>query len=486
MAMLDEQLTRGRQAPGGLFPYNDPRSKPGLYQTAGFGSPPAAAPTAAASLAAPRPPAAPMAKAAPKAPLMTTPGGVFPYNDPRGEKSLYGSVQMPAGLMPSARAVMSGAGGDAESAAKAGNYGVAAGHIARGAAALPVAIAHDVLDGPANLLEQAATPFVNGLASAGNTFATGESKPVTVVSPSTQAAPSEAASGGTAPTSNLGPVNPQTDVQRGGAAASLSVPNDPTIAAAPGVSRAGNSFGDSPEAAAAMLARPAGMSPQNQAAFDAIGDRANAESMARVQAAANKATYDQQVAEAKAINERETRLHGSKEAVAALNAMQANEQNQAKLGMEGQRVAIQGAQAQLAAAREARDAARGAIDLRAAQRMDALQSTILDPKSTPEAKQSASAALLLAQGKSPDDYQIVHAAGGQTTDPNTGLPIKQPDRLVRFSKRTGQFEEIAAAPTGQMPAVPADKAALVKGTTYQTARGPATWDGKQFMPVTGK
>lgn len=486
MAAIDElnKPKRKYTTPGGLFPYNDDRGQGSLY--AGVGAP--AAPPVA-------PLAQPVVSATAKAPLRSTPGGLFPYNDPRGERSLYASPpaeppmlvdaaapQIPteeqsAGATPSATTSIPAIAAGFVPAAKAAT----ASDVTTPAAAAPFA------DTNVGAGIKATTDYLQRIPGAVQSlFTSAQAEPAT---------PAPVTTGTTAP-GGLPPVNPQTDVQRGGATSAPMVEPTPVpgLPNAPGgIYRNGNSFGDSPEAAAAMLARPAGLSPQNQAAFDAIGDRANAESVGRVQAAANKATYDQQVADAKAANEQETRLRGSKEAVAALNTQQANQLANAKLGQDAQRVSQEGArlgilsaQQQLAQTKDNREAVRSGFDVRSAQRLEALQNTIMDPKATPEAKQAASNALLMAQGKSPDDYQIVHAAGGQTTDPTTGLPIKQPDRLVRFSKRTGQYEEIGAAPTGQMPAVPADKAALVKGTTYQTARGPATWDGKQFVPATGK
>ena len=49
-----------------------------------------------------------------------------------------------------------------------------------------------------------------------------------------------------------------------------------------------------------------------------------------------------------------------------------------------------------------------------------------------------------------------------------------------------QGEKEQAAPkavgaSGALPEVPKDKAQLVKGQVYNTARGPALWDGQQFV-----
>lgn len=387
----------------------------------------------------------------PTKPLRTTPGGLFPYNDQRGGKSLYAGATLPsvpAGFMPGARAVMAGSGEDAATAARAGNYGVAAGHVLRGAAALPVALAHDITDTPAQALEAAAKPVIGGIASAANTMATGSNAPVRV-EPLPDAAPPGSAAAVAAPT--LGAINPQTDVQRGGAAASLAVPTAATgpggSVGIPGVVKAGNAYSDSAEGAAAMLARPAGMTPQNQAAFDALGDRNNAQNVADATRSLQADQYAREVAQAQAINEAEARKNPA--LAAQLDAKAKNAREDTRVALEGQRVAqdgtrlgFQGAQQRLAETKDGREAVKAGFDTRSAQRLEALQATILSPQSTPEQRQQATQALLQLQGKTADDFQIVHAAGGQSLDAS-GVPVKVPDRLVKFSKRTGQYEEIA-------------------------------------------
>lgn len=215
----------------------------------------------------------------------------------------------------------------------------------------------------------------------------------------------------------------------------------------PGVVKAGNAYSDSAEGAAAMLARPAGMTPQNQAAFDAIGDRNNAQNVADATRSLQADQYAREVAQAQAINEAEARKNPA--LAAQLDAKAKNAREDTRVALEGQRVAqdgtrlgFQGAQQRLAETKDGREAVKAGFDTRSAQRLEALQATILSPQSTPEQRQQATQALLQLQGKTADDFQIVHAAGGQSLDAS-GVPVKVPDRLVKFSKRTGQYEEIA-------------------------------------------
>lgn len=429
----------------------------------------------------------------PTKPLRTTPGGLFPYNDQRGGKSLYAGATLPsvpAGFMPGARPERDGAVfGMYPSMAgtKATTYGMDS-RLRTGVQVDPSSGAMRapdpvIVDGGGDGRRMNATTDPRS-----TMFAGGANAPVRVDSLPAAAPPGSAAA---APT--LGAVNPQTDVQRGGAAASLAVPTAATgpggSVGIPGVVKVGNAYSDSAEGAAAMLARPAGMTPQNQAAFDALGDRNNAQNVADATRSLQADQYAREVAQAQAINEAEARKNPA--LAAQLDAKAKNAREDTRVALEGQRVAqdgtrlgFQGAQQRLAETKDGREAVKAGFDTRSAQRLEALQATILSPQSTPEQRQQATQAILQLQGKTADDFQIVHAAGGQSLDAS-GVPVKVPDRLVKFSKRTGQYEEIAP-PAPQMPAVPTDKAALVKGTTYQTARGPATWDGKQFVPATGK
>ena len=125
----------------------------------------------------------------------------------------------------------------------------------------------------------------------------------------------------------------------------------------------------------------------------------------------------------------------------SLPALEKNERHDIDVVIDRLKVRAD-AQQRLAETKDGREAVKAGFDTRSAQRLEALQATILSPQSTPEQRQQATQALLQLQGKTADDFQIVHAAGGQSLDAS-GVPVKVPDRLVKFSKRTGQYEEIA-------------------------------------------
>lgn len=71
---------------------------------------------------------------------------------------------------------------------------------------------------------------------------------------------------------------------------------------------------------------------------------------------------------------------------------------------------------------------------------------------------------------------VVVVGGGQEVDPATNMLRTLPQRAIDL--RTGQEvggRQVQAAP------MPKSQADLKVGQLYQTARGPATWDGKQFQ-----
>ena len=185
----------------------------------------------------------------------------------------------------------------------------------------------------------------------------------------------------------------------------------------------------------------------------------------------NKEQYAREVADAQAINEwsartfsKEGRLGMLGDQNRVLDAMRAGRQSDARVAMEGQRIGLEGArvglegarvgqegqrigilgaQQRMAEAKDDREAVRAGFDTRSAQRLEGLQNALLDTKATPEQRQMAASQIMQLSGKSPDEYQIVHAAGGQQLDANS-TPYKVPDRIVLFNKKTGKAEEIAA------------------------------------------
>jgi hypothetical protein len=110
------------------------------------------------------------------------------------------------------------------------------------------------------------------------------------------------------------------------------------------------------------------------------------------------------------------------------------------------------------------------ISAKGKARLDAAEEAVLSAK-TPEARVMAAKNLEALQGRSqrdapPEEYAAV--AGG------TDAMGNKTDPLI-YSKRTGQRAGQDAA-----SAMPASKSLLVAGKVYQTAQGPATWDGSKF------
>lgn len=116
---------------------------------------------------------------------------------------------------------------------------------------------------------------------------------------------------------------------------------------------------------------------------------------------------------------------------------------------------------------------------RAAARLDKAQADYM-AADTPEKKAAAAKVIRELQGK--DDGtprgkdRFVPIGGGQEYDPRAMAVVTRPQRV--FDTVTGQ--EIGA-PSQAAPLPPKDK--LVKDVVYDTPKGRAIWDGKNFIPV---
>ena len=140
--------------------------------------------------------------------------------------------------------------------------------------------------------------------------------------------------------------------------------------------------------------------------------------------------------------------------------------------------AIEARRNQIASDRLAIEQNEAGFKSRASQRMEDAQVSLVNAK-TPQEQRSARERLLALYGKS-DEALWAHSPGGQVVDPKTQQLITQPG--VIYNRRTGEKREDG----GQVPAVaamPASRELLVSGRVYQTARGPARWDGGQFQPT---
>lgn len=119
------------------------------------------------------------------------------------------------------------------------------------------------------------------------------------------------------------------------------------------------------------------------------------------------------------------------------------------------------------------------FEVRGLERVENLYQQLENAK-TPEERASITEKLRALSGKeAPNRYTVV--PGGQEIDPVTNMAVTRPARV--FNNQTGQFVEQQGGQQ-QIQSVP-PKDQLRVWQVYQTARGPARWDGKQFV-VTGQ
>jgi len=114
---------------------------------------------------------------------------------------------------------------------------------------------------------------------------------------------------------------------------------------------------------------------------------------------------------------------------------------------------------------------------RTAQRIENAQVALENAK-TPEQQRSARDRLLALAGKAPQNEW-----GLQVTPTTKNLDGSTTQGSVwRYNKMTGETA-LVDGKSSAVADVPSSKDALVKGQVYQTARGPARWDGGQFQPM---
>lgn len=358
----------------------------------------------------------------------------------------------------------------------------------------------------------------------------------TALPPSGAAAANEAAPKPSAPSAGAqsSPAAPQDARQTaqtppagaGVPQATQAAVNDGVEQVSPGIYRKGNSFGDSAAAVSTGL-RPGVISAQNMAAADALdaryaqeragqraleamnpprgfapgagmlvigndgfADRARKEAFNQATTpyagSQNGQLTANQLRVLAGMDEAERRNALARETTAANNASALEQEAMQQQGAMG-RTAYQEAgtnarfaatnalqRDELALRREAQDP-----QTRAAQRQEALYQRYEAAK-TPEERSAVAEQIRALKGAAEPTNRFTVVPGGQEIDPATQQTVTRPARV--FNNQTGEF--VGEGDAGQkLTPLPSDKAKLMAGQVYQTARGPARWDGKQFVAM---
>lgn len=117
---------------------------------------------------------------------------------------------------------------------------------------------------------------------------------------------------------------------------------------------------------------------------------------------------------------------------------------------------------------------------REAQRKESLQARYEAAK-TPEERAAIAQQIRDLSGKQEPQNRFTVVPGGQEWDAASGAMRNVPARVL--NNQTGQFVDGERQAGAQPQAMPTDKSKLAAGQIYQTARGPARWDGNQFVGV---
>ena len=117
---------------------------------------------------------------------------------------------------------------------------------------------------------------------------------------------------------------------------------------------------------------------------------------------------------------------------------------------------------------------------REAQRKESLQARYEAAK-TPEERAAIAQQIRDLSGKQEPANRFTVVPGGQEWDAASGAMRNVPACVL--NNQTGQFVDGERQAGAQPQAMPTDKSKLAAGQIYQTARGPARWDGNQFVGV---
>lgn len=310
----------------------------------------------------------------------------------------------------------------------------------------------------------------------------------------------------------------------------------------PGIYRQGNSYGDSPEAAAtgarpsqgpsarnnsiaqALATRSTGQQGQPadvmgiyarasealkgvadaQRALDDYGPRMSGGGDLALGGRASAQQFQQDMQRTALMKQAAQGGRGGAAAMQALNNMDGNQiqretaqmREQGDMARFNAREAGETARAGMRGAADARrdglaaELGRGQLDLqrnaqgfttRQGERQEKLYADY-DAAKTPEDRATIAQKIRDLSGKSTDPKDnFMTVGGGQEWDEKAGAMRNVPQRLVDL--RTGR--EVGSGAGAKPMAMPKTQDELKAGQVYDTNKGPATWDGKQFTAVTG-
>lgn len=439
-------------------------------------------------------------------PLATSPTNTYPGNQAEAAGNIYAksNAELAQGArdaggfvargFPGTTTALKGAGEAIQDAYKQGGVGAAIGQGFRGAMVPAVGLADDVMGSAAKVLDPAAQAL--------KTLVTGDATPIgqatAAAPPSAKPAQPAAASTPAAPTApSAAPANPNYGNEPNAPANPQAAP----AALANNVSREGNSYsgkdigpgftinGKEPGGGFVSGAAQPGGAGQGVGGPEVLGIlqrenqiRAGMGPLADQVAFNNgtggmfrNTTNDE-------IVRRMLTGNSGRERRTALDFM-AGRQDAANRTVQAQ----QELDMREMDAMSRRDLAAGEFDLKseaqgfqtaAARRLQGLQDKFMAEKD-PAKRAELAQTIRDLNGKQDPRFTVV--PGGQEWDANAGAMRNMPSRVL--NNQTERFVDGERQAGAQPQAMPTDKSKLAAGQIYQTARGPARWDGNQFVGV---
>ena len=440
-------------------------------------------------------------------PLATSPTNTFPGNRAEPTRGMYAGANADVGsfakaAFPGTATAIQGAGQAIQDAYTQGGLGAAVGQGFRGAMVPAVGLADDVANSARRVLD----PAANAL----KTLVTGDATPIGQAAaaapaaakpPQSAAAPVPAAS---APTAT--PANPNYGNEPNAPANPLAAAPATSAPLSNNVTREGNSYsgkdigpgftinGKGPGGGSVsgavqpggfskgvggpdvlgILQREsqirAGMGPlQDQIVFNSGSSAGNGIGFRKI--GTDEAIRDMVV------------KGNSRDRATALGFMGGRQDAEDRFGISQQELAIrqQDTLAKQGIAEDEMDMKREAQGFQSAalRRQEALQARYEAAK-TPEERAAIAQQIRDLSGKQEPQNRFTVVPGGQEWDAASGAMRNVPARVL--NNQTGQFVDQPQA-TMQPQAMPMEKSKLSAGQIYQTARGPARWDGNQFVGV---